>query len=301
MIDKFSKYLEFLSSSSSLLYIGSGCEYCDSVAVKFKNYFTMDINKDLLDKLRLNLDKNSTNIVIIDANDNNTTLVDEFIDSIREYSDSIEIILLYNKEINNIFNIISKVEISLVYPIDENLLYKKLFAILSIDYTLKAIARREIVLSQNGTSVDMLDEFFDLYEGSSLFISKELMDISKSLNNGELSKILIDSAVVILQEVSDIFTKSEATASIAVVFNELILYLSKLKLEDIPPQNLQAFDYLSNILQDVSIYLLDMFVDRVFKDVYIFEHSLQSNIDFMKNTFDGIDNSSDGDLEFFDD
>jgi hypothetical protein len=43
---------------------------------------------------------------------------------------------------------------------------------------------------------------------------------------------------------------------------------------------------------------MDMFVDRIFKDVYIFEYSLHNNYEFMKNKLSG--NSEDeSELEFF--
>jgi hypothetical protein len=44
---------------------------------------------------------------------------------------------------------------------------------------------------------------------------------------------------------------------------------------------------------------MDMFVDRIIQDVYVFEHSLENNIEFMKiNLFPG-DAPDTSELDFF--
>ena len=98
---------------------------------------------------------------------------------------------------------------------------------------------------------------------------------------------------------ANIFSKSEQTSSVTPIYKELATYLRELDLESINPENIKGFSYLSAILQDVSIYLMDMFVDRIFKDVYIFEHSLENNIDFLKNELRGSGEEDAGELEFF--
>ena len=45
---------------------------------------------------------------------------------------------------------------------------------------------------------------------------------------------------------------------------------------------------------------MDMFVDRIFKDVYVFKHSLKNNIEFMQNKLKGRSEDEDeSELEFF--
>ena len=122
--------------------------------------------------------------------------------------------------------------------------------------------------------------------------------MAEAINNGNLSHDFFINISQKLDEVSDVFSKTKETNSVSVVFLELSDYLKKLNLEDIKPKNLQAFDYLSNILSDVSMYLLDMFVDRIFKDVYLFKDSLQNNVEFMKNALEGVE-ENEGKLDFF--
>ena len=71
------------------------------------------------------------------------------------------------------------------------------------------------------------------------------------------------------------------------VFEDLASYLREIDLESIEPQNLEGFTYLSNILRDTSLYLMEMFVDRILRDVYVFQDSMQSNIEFMENKLSG--------------
>ena len=88
--------------------------------------------------------------------------------------------------------------------------------------------------------------------------------------------------------------------SIQPILQDLGRYLLDLDLLKVKPAGLKAFDYLAAILDDVSNTLLNMFVDRIFTDVYIIEHSLENNINFMENTLMGIDDNS-SELDFFDD
>ena len=71
-------------------------------------------------------------------------------------------------------------------------------------------------------------------------------------------------------------------------------------LEAIAPASLHGFNHLSAIIEDTNANLMDMFVDRIFKDVYVFEHSLRSNIKFMENVLTpNVNLSDESELEFF--
>ncbi len=44
---------------------------------------------------------------------------------------------------------------------------------------------------------------------------------------------------------------------------------------------------------------MEMFVDRIFRDVYVFQDSMQSNIEFMENKLKGKEDEDEGELDFF--
>jgi len=295
----YGKYLQFLAADYNILYIGKGAsDIYNEISEYFAKASKIDMNEEMLEKISLTISKNQTNIVILDV-DKNDLLAIEFFKTLKEYHTEVLIVLLFEpQEYSKLLEIMPFVDASLSYPINNELFHQRIFGVLSIPYTIKSIGRRDLVLKQDNTSEDSMDEFFDIYEGSSLFISDDLLSMVNDLNAGNLSHEFFLDIATKLKEVSDIFTKTEKTNSVSEVFLDLAHYLEKLKLDEIEPANLKAFDYLSNILNDVSIYLLDMFVDRIFKDVYVFEHSLQSNIEFMENALKGVD-EDEGELDFF--
>jgi len=298
MSKNYGVYLEFLAAEYNILYIGQdSVEMYNKISAYFMSSAKRDINQVELENIALTLSKHNINIVILDSRGYDK-IVEEFYKAIRKVDEDIYIVLIYNyKKYKDFFKIVPFVDITLNYPVDENLFYKKLFTVMSASYAMKSIGRREIVLKKEGVNEEAIDRFFDIYEGSSLFIADELAEIVDSLESGLLSKELFLLISKKLVEIEDIFTQNSQTNSVAPIFKELSQYLKELDLDSIEAQNLKAFDYLSDILNDISIYLMDMFVDRIFKDVYVFEHSLKSNIDFMKITLAG--NESNSEVDFF--
>jgi hypothetical protein len=296
----YNTYLQFLAAEYNVMYIGKDSEdLFDGVASYFNSSSKMDINENILEKLSLTLSKRGTNLVIIDVKDNDELAIG-FYKEIREYSEDILIMLMFDPEkYRMLFEIIPLVDITVSYPVDKDLFYKRLFTLLGIPYAIKSIGRREIVLKHINVKEESIDKFFDTYEGSSLFISDDLADMVNALNAGELSNEFFDEIANKLDAVANIFSKSDEAKSVTPIYQELASYLRELDVTKIEPQNLKGFDYLAEILSDVSVYLLDMFVDRIFKDVYVFEHSLENNIEFMKNKLQGSEEEDSGELDFF--
>ncbi len=228
-------------------------------------------------------------------------MIGDFLKAVQSFDDEIMTLLMFEpKEYRKLFDVVPHVDISISYPIEEDIFQKKIFTLLSRGYALNSIGRREIILKQESVTEDSMDKFFDTYEGSALFLSDDLMDIVKNLNDGNLSQQFFVNIAQRVDEVADIFSKAEQTNSVTIIYEDLASYLRSLDLEKIEPENLSGFTYLSEILSDVSIYLMDMFVDRIFKDVYVFKHSLKNNIEFMQNKLKGRSEDEDeSELEFF--
>lgn len=299
MINNYKKYLQFLAAEYNILYLGNeSIDAYNNVASYFMTAAKRALNQNELEHIALTLFKHKINLVIIDAKDNNEISID-FYKAIYSYNQDISILLIFDpKEYKKLFDIVPFVDITVSYPVEEHLFYKRLFTVLSTSYALKSIGRRDIVLNHKNVKEDALDKFFDTYEGSSLFISVDLNEMVIALNSGDLSPKLFESIAEKIDEVGDIFSKTDHTASITPIYKELSYFIRELDLTKIKPENLKGFNYLSQILNDVSVYLLDMFVDRIFKDVYVFEHSLKSNISFLKNTLLDIE-EVESELEFF--
>ncbi len=301
MSKNYSSYLQFLASEYNILYIGKDSETIyDETSVYFASSSKVDVNQEILNKINSILTKRHIDIVVFDVSDNNILIAD-FFQAIKTFDDEIMTLLMFEpKEYKKLFDIVPFVDVSVSYPVDKDLFQKKLFTVLSRNYALNSIGRREIVLKQKNVTEDSMDKFFDTYEGSALFLADDLMEIVKNLNDGNLSQHFFVNIADRVDEIANIFSKAEQTSSVTPIYEELASYLRNLNLEEIEPQNLSGFTYLSEILSDVSLYLMDMFVDRIFKDVYVFEHSLQSNIEFMKNSLSGkSEDEDDSELEFF--
>jgi len=297
----YSAYIHFLAAEYNILYLGKeNQELYEKIALYFRTANEIDLNETILTKLSTILNKYDINLVVIDAQ-GKEDLANRFFQQIKEHDSEILTILLFDpKKFEKLEQTISFVDMIVFYPIVEQLFYKRLFSVLSSEYAIRSIGKREVVLKQKIVKEDSIDKLFDTYEGSSLFISDELSDMVAQINAGEFTKELFEEVAKKLDEIASIFSKSPETASVTHIYQELSSYLRKIKLEDIQPQQLKAFDYLSEILNDVSVYLLNMFVDRVFKDVYLFEHSLENNIIFFKSSLEGKEDDEDNSkLDFF--
>ena len=300
MSKDYSKYLRFLAVEHNILYIGKDSEEIyDETSSYFKTSSKIDINEKMLEKITSTLTKRHITFIVIDVQNNNELSTD-FYEKIRAFDEEIPILLMFSpKEYRKLFEIIPLVDATVSYPIDRDIFHKKLFTLLSRIYTINSIGRREIVLQQKNTIEEVsIDRFFDRYEGSSLFIADDLKDMVDALNAGNLTHPFLSNISQKMDEVAEIFSKAEQTRSVTPIYEGLASYLRNLDLEKIEPQNLKGFSYLADILNDVSVYMMDMFVDRISKDVQVFEHSLQSNIEFMKNGLQGSDKNM-GNLEFF--
>jgi len=301
MNKNYGKYLQFLASEYNILYVGRDSEEIyDTVSGYFLSASKVDVNEEILGKINTILTKRHINIVVFDVKDNNP-LVAEFLQAIQSFDSEMMTLLMFEpKEYKKLFDVVPKVDITISYPIDKEVFEKKLFTLLSRSYALNSIGRREIILKQERVTEDSIEKFFDTYEGSALFLADDLMDIVKNLNDGNLSHPFFVNIADRLDEVAAIFAKAEQTKSVTPVYEELASYLRNIDLEGIAPQNLSALNYLSEILSDVSVYLMDMFVDRIFKDVYLFKDSLDNNMQFMKAKLEGKnEDEDDSELEFF--
>lgn len=300
MHKNYSSYIQFLANEYNVLYLTKeNQKLYDAIAPYFNSANKIDLNEDILAKISSLLSKNNINIVLIDAK-NEKTLANRFFEQIKAYDSEILTMLIFDpKHFEILSQTISMTDAIVYHPVTEELFYKKLFTLLSVPYAIKSIGRRDIMLKQSTITEDSTDKFFDTYEGSSLFIADELTDMVAQLNYGELSYELLNQIAEKLDEVADIFSKTENTSAVTPTYKELASFLRNIQLEELQAKNLRAFDYLSEIISDVSVYLLDMFVDRIFRDVHIFKDSLQNNVDFMKVKLYGNEDEENGELDFF--
>ena len=297
-----SHYLKFLAHGhNSLLLSNQFFEQFKEVKEILDLSIQRVMNQDEIDNLTFTLMQNDIDVVIIDFTQE-LSVAKEFLEAIKIYNDRIIIIGILKREtVVELVDILDTLD-SLVFEdfsIEE--LKDKLFVNLSIFYAIKAVGVRDMKVASFSTiSDDSLDEFFDTYEGSSLFIVDELVELNKSLKSGELSVDILEDVSIKMKELADIFSKNDNISDVTNIFEDFASYLLVLDLTQIEPASLYAFDYLCAIIDDINTYMMEMFVDRVFRDVYIFQHSLENNLKFMKDAISSnSEEEDDSELEFF--
>ena len=297
-----SHYLKFLAQGYNTLLVSSNHYSSYTEATEF---FDLSIQRTMsseeLDNLSISLMNNHIDIVILDFTKDEELAV-SFYEKIKEYESRIVVIaILSQTSTNSIYKLIDEFDSILLEDFDIFQLKDKLFTQLSLFYTIKSVGRRDLKIDSGSSEIGVsLEEFFDMYEGSSLFIVDQLMLLNKSLKSGTLNPELIENISQKLLEISDNFSKNSEISDLSPIFKDFSEYLKDLDFTTIKPQSLHAFDYVCAIIDDTNTYIMDMFVDRVFKDTYIVKDSLENNIKYMKNSLESVDaNEDESEMEFF--
>lgn len=298
----YKEYLPELARKTGILLLSNNeIEAFESIKGEFATSIQRNITPSALEHLTNTLIHSKINIVILDSDMDSQMLVD-FVEKLKDFDASLNIILIYDeKNIQKSLPVINEVSLIIERSLCYEELVDKLFMILSLSYSLKKLAKEanHKIKKNNILGMGDMDEYLDTYEGTSLFAIEDLSSICAALRSGELSQKLILESSDKLTDISKIFANHERMQSITPILEELSLFLKSLDITKLEPSSLKGFDYLAAILDDVSGALLNMFVDRIFTNVYIIEHSLENNIDFMKNALLGIENNKGGELDFF--
>lgn len=301
MRNRLLDYFPFLANRRKLLVLSNKdfLEYNDLF-----EYFEMTlfeaINDVTIEHISYNFTKNGIDTVLF-APEPTFTDPHLFYEKLKSIDERIEVLFIIPKASNETFRkCVNLYDMVLCEPFTREAFIKKFFTMLSDTYAISSIADRDVSLSQamEKRNLNELEEFLDTYEGTILFLSENLTTLSTHIKSGDISMQTMQRVSSEMGEVSEIFSYHSYTKHVSPVFDSLGDYLKHLKLEHLSVSNLEGFDFLANIIDDINVYLVEYFVERIFQDVYIFEHSLQSNIEFMKNRLEGVV-GDDGELEFF--
>jgi hypothetical protein len=297
---KHSHYLQFLAQNYHILLLSNkNYPVYDKAQKFFASATQRNLLDDELDNLNNTLLKHKIEVVILDATED-AAQAKRFYHALMSYNSRMVVLTIINKSVNA--DVLDLIEVSDNIVFEEctyEQLKGRLVQTLSVFYAILSIGRRDISIQSGSANVSALVNFLDLYEGSSLFIVDDLVELNQRLKAGELSRELLDEIGKKCFEIADIFSKHPLTETASSSFKELGDFLIHLELSSITPTALKAFDYLYEIISDLNKNLMDMFVDRIIQDVYVFEHSLENNIEFMKiNLFPG-DAPDTSELDFF--
>lgn len=210
------------------------------------------------------------------------------------YIISDDLYLEFKTNINHIYSI-------LINPSINDIL-NKIYPLISLKETTNILKTKEKVENKyknDAVNID-IDTFLDQYSGSIMFINDDLNESLDRLKELELSKELFDKINKSLAQLSSIFKENKNLYNTSILLDQFTQVLDSIILLDVDPSNYDAFDYLTNIIEDLTLYIDELFVYRLFKDVSIFEDSMQNNINFFETKLTGIEENEDEDnLEFF--
>mgnify|MGYP000341275052 CR=1 FL=1 len=293
------RYLKFIMSDQNLLLLSNKeLNEFQGIFDYFNTFVVNDITQTTLKHIDSTLMQDHTDIVVINCYVNNVLIID-IIKKIKEFDEKITVIIILPTQ--NIQEYIETINYSDIVLTDNFLrkdLSKKLIKNLHDNYSVKAILKNN---DENDEKIGV-DVYLDTFEGEVLFLIEELRHFVKDLDNGNLSKELFSEISLKLQEVATVFSRHNYTRKVSSIFTELGIYLDLLDIKSIEIENLEGFEYLSRIIEDISTYLFEYFVSRVFVDIYLFEDSLADSIQFMKDRLKSADTSNDtSELSFFDD
>lgn len=184
-------------------------------------------------------------------------------------------------------------------PLNDEILIQKIVTALAAKQTM-------IQLSLSLGLESLLDDQEDIetfkrtFEGNILLLCETLQDRAQRLEYGELSHQIFSEIADDMDKISQIFGHHHYTRHVAKIFDNLSSYLRTYDFSNVDISTLEGFNYLTRIVEDIIVYVKDFFINRIFSDVYIFEHSLENSIEFMKNCLEKREDDE-SEMEFFDD
>ena len=294
----FKNFLALMAKSRKLLIFDDGylLKNHKEVMEMFNSYFYNSIQEDAIAKLQSTLISTQADVVVVNGQSSKHIL--EICQKVSEFDPKIVITaLLQNKDDGTCHKIVEIADSVIYLPFQTESFYKKLSIALSAQLMMYKMSHtlntHKKFLNETG-----IESYLNAYRDDVSIIHNTLKEYSLRLQCGDLNQELFYSIATELESIGKIFTYHHYTAKVSMIFDELAAFLRHYDLEDVEISKLEGFDFLVTIIDDISKYLHEFFIQRIFLDVYVFEHSLRDTIAFMINRL--TENKKiESDLEFF--
>jgi len=297
MIHNLKEYYAYsVKDKNLLIYSKSDFSQYTEVLDEFKSHRSIDINELSLHKLSAYIVTHSIDTILIDITPEATKIYEV----LKDLDEKINILLYLRIACEEPHaELINRSEGIIAEPFSDNDLRYKFFTMLNYTSAIGAINSASSSMSKlPSVEKENLEDYLDTYEGQILFLSESLQSSVERLDSGELHKDLLYEIASQIDEVASIFANHYYTKKVSPIFTELSSYVKTIEYEKIAIENLEGFEYLSRIIEDINVYVVEYFVDRIFTDVYIFEDSLTNSVQFMKDRLSNTKDES-SELEFF--
>jgi hypothetical protein len=297
MTTKFSNRITSLTSDSKILIIGTLPQELNEAIDKYflyKEY--IELNENSCEILNQNFYQNFDFIIFSFSQKG----FDIFTKSIQQFPKN-AMVLIENSLYNDINQYINTISVLATLPISEELFFYKIYNILCINETNKLLKSKEKISNKykDDKTNNNINEFLDKYSGSIMFLNDDLHEDFKRLKDLDISSELFNNISSNILKLTHILNHNTNLNNLSDILMKFSIFLSSMDLKSISPQNYNAFDYLTTIVEDITIYLDELFVYKLFKDAKVFEDSLENNIQYFEDSLLKQESDEVENLEFF--
>lgn len=296
MVTKSSHKITLLAQNSKVLLIGT---LKDELTQIIDTYFTrkeyIEFNENTAEILNDNL-YGQYDVIVFSLDRLTLKLFKDTINYFPKHAVVLAEACIYNslsEYINSIFSLS-------ILPISNDLFMDRIYNVLCIQETNRIIKSKEKVINKykNDDVNNDISDFLDKYHGTIMFLNEDLNDNCDRLKDLEISDELFTDISSNILKLNNILQYNKSFHKLSITFTQLSNFLITLDLASIKPENYSAFDYLTTIVEDITIYLDELFVYKLFKDVHVFEDSLENNVNFFEDSLNNVVDEEDN-LEFF--
>jgi len=295
------KYFKYVVANSSLLIFG---DYSlDKYSNVFSNFssFVFQENTDFnIDNLSSTINEFNIDIIIITADQDKEKLYDKLIDIISHKT--IHLILCHNpKKIDCSENLINIIDTVFTQNISLDNLKYKIYNVLN-DRVASVHIDSLMETNTKNNHLNTRTRYRDTFDTEIMFICEELRQISNAINAGDLSKEVFNKLELNISKVSFIINGHlMSSKTIKDLVNTLDYYFKNFDLEEIDISSLDGFVHLSNMINDIAIFLDKYFITREMDKIYVIEDSLANSFEYVKSVFEGKNDQDDdaSEMEFF--
>ena len=290
MNEQEEKNFKHLVKHKNILIFGdSELSHLESIFEMFNFNLFQEVTEYSIDKLNTSILENSIDVIIVSSQEFHKK-ISQALNNILDLED---IYILSCVDDNKLFSkeLINLSHSTFTQDICKDLFYKKLYLCLK-----KSSSLYEEPVEK--------DTYVDSFEIEIIFLKDELLSISSKIDDGDISKEIIQRVQQSINRINKIF---ENYLIYSIKIKKSMQYFAKL-LENIDfneasIENMESFEYLSRIIEDIAIFIDNYFIKRNFTDLYVIEDSLANSLKFLKDSFTKEKkNKEDGSsLEFFDD
>lgn len=297
MVTKFLNKITLISQNTNILILGTLTdELTNTIDKYFHRKECIEFNEETIEILNDNL-YSQYDLIVFSFTRESFEMFSKSISAFPKNS----VVVVESKIYCDLEKYINTITSLVILPINEESFGEKLYNVLSINETNKLLKSKEKIINKykDDETNTNINEFLDKYHGSIMFLNDDLNENCNRLKDLEVSEELFKEISTNVLKLNGILKYNKSFTKLSATFEQLSDFLTQLDLSSISAENYSAFDYLTTIVEDITIYLDELFVYKLFKDVHVFEDSLENNIKYFEDSLCNKIEEDDDNLEFF--